>query len=132
MFDFYVNQLINLLKEFPQLPIVTFPGNFIRLDFSGLSKITQYYQAYQLYKYILAKYAFINLKYTNSYLIKINSMEFYLVYSPTSVKIEDNINETASLIVRLYLLQQEDNCYFNIYSPCVLLPVDMYEYFGKL
>ena len=49
MFDFYVNQLINLLKEFSQLSIVTFPGknsNFIRLDFSGLSKITQYYQAY--------------------------------------------------------------------------------------
>ena len=59
-------------------------------------------------------------------------MEFYLIYSPTSVKIEDNINETASFIVRLYLLQQGDNCYFNIYGPCVLLLVDMYEYFGKL
>ena len=59
-------------------------------------------------------------------------MEFYLIYSLTSVKIEDNINETASLIVRLYLLQQRNNCYFNIHGLCVLLPVDMYEYFGKL
>ena len=53
-------------------------------------------------------------------------------FSPTSVKLEDNINETASLIVRLYLLQLGDYCYFNIYGPCVLLPVDKYEYFGKL
>jgi len=135
MFDFYENQLINLLKDFPELLIVTFPGdnsNILSLDFSGLSKITQYYQAYQLYKYILAKYAFINLKYANSYLIKINHIEFYLIYSPTSVKLEDNINETASLIVRLYLLQKGDNCCFNIYGPCVLLPIDMYIYFGKL
>ena len=69
---------------------------------------------------------------TNSYLIKINNIEFYLIYSPINIKIENNINETASLIVRLYLIQQEDNnCYFNIYSSCVLLPVDMHEYFGK-
>jgi len=135
MFNFYNKQLLKLIKEFPQLPIVTFPGNnskILSLDFSGLSKITQYNQAYQLYKYILAKYAFINLKYTNSYLIKINNIEFYLIYSPINIKIENNINETASLIVRLYLIQQEDNnCYFNIYSSCVLLPVDMHEYFGK-
>ncbi len=107
MLNFYLTQLINLLKDFPPLPIVIFPGdsNFTSLNLSGLSNITQHNQTYQLFKYILAKYAFINLTQANSYFIKINNIEFHLIYSTNNIKIESNINETANLIVRLYLLQ---------------------------
>lgn len=139
MLNFYANQLTNLLHELPQLPIAIFPAfnsNIIQLNFDILTKTTKHSQAYQLFSYILAKYALIDVNNSNSLLITTNNHKFYIIYSPTSIKSDKNINETASLIMRLYILQQNGEinnlCSFDIYGPCILLPYEILERLNNL
>ena len=56
--SFYANQLVSLLSGLPKFPIAIFPGfdsNPIRINFSGLDKISNFNKAYKLFKYIIAK-----------------------------------------------------------------------------
>ena len=64
-------------------------------------------------------------------MIKLYEVEFYLISSILSTKIERNLNEIASFIMRLYAgafitdFTHYNSNIFNVYSPCILLPCEI-------
>ena len=103
--NFYANQLLTLLRSRPSLPIAIFPGNkfeFVSLDFSFVYEGYSHIENYELFKHLMLRKAKIDLKNSSSFLISVNGFEFYFINSTKFERVPNGINETASLIERLY------------------------------